>query len=302
MALSNSQYDAIMREYGKQQIENRHRQEERRAQVYKAVPAVRELEAEIAGRSVACARKLLEGDQSALDKLRADLQDLKEQKALLIRAAGFPDDYLEPHYRCPDCCDTGYVDGKKCHCFLQAQMKLLYAQSNLETVLDRENFSNLSFSYYDDSELIPQIGMTNARYMRQVVGWCSDFVQDFGKKHDNLLFTGSTGVGKTFLTNCIARELMDKYYSVIYLSASDLFEVFSRNKFDYQPEDDMKDMYRYILDCDLLIIDDLGTELNNSFTSSQLFYCSYTDRVTSRIMSGYTIIPLYGGDIRLLKS
>ena len=326
MALSNSQYDAIMREYGKQQIENRHLQEERRAQVYKAGPAVRELEAEIAGRSVACARKLLEGDQSALDKLRADLQDLKEQKALLIRAAGFPDDYLEPHYRCPDCCDTGYVDGKKCHCFLQAQMKLLYAQSNLETVLDRENFSNLSFSYYDDSELIPQIGMTNARYMRQVVGWCSDFVQDFGKKHDNLLFTGSTGVGKTFLTNCIARELMDKYYSVIYLSASDLFEVFSRNKFDYQPEDDMKDMYRYILDCDLLIIDDLGTELNNSFTSSQLFYCinermnmkrstiistnlslamlrdSYTDRVTSRIMSGYTIIPLYGGDIRLLKS
>ena len=193
-------------------------------------------------------------------------------------------------------------------------------------VLDRENFSNLSFSYYDDSELIPQIGMTNARYMRQVVGWCSDFVRDFGKKHENLLFTGSTGVGKTFLTNCIARELMDKYYSVIYLSASDLFEVFSRNKFDYQPEDDMKDMYRYILDCDLLIIDDLGTELNNSFTSSQLFYCinermnmkrstiistnlslamlrdSYTDRVTSRIMSGYTIIPLYGGDIRLLKS
>ena len=154
MALSNSQYDAIMREYGKQQIENRHLQEERRAQVYKAVPAVRELEAEIAGRSVACARKLLEGDQSALDKLRADLQDLKEQKALLIRAAGFPDDYLEPHYRCPDCCDTGYVDGKKCHCFLQAQMKLLYAQSNLETVLDRENFSNLSFSYYDDSSMI----------------------------------------------------------------------------------------------------------------------------------------------------
>ena len=111
---------------------------------------------------MACAKKLLEGDQGALGQLREDLKDLKEQKALMIRAAGFPDDYLELHYRCPDCCDTGYVDGKKCHCFLQAQMKLLYAQSNLETVLDRENFSNLSFSYYDDSELIPQIGMTNA--------------------------------------------------------------------------------------------------------------------------------------------
>ena len=241
MALSNSQYDAIMREYGKQQIENRHRQEERRAQVYARIPAIRELEAEIAGRSVACAKKLLEGDQGALGQLREDLKDLKEQKALMIRAAGFPDDYLELHYRCPDCQDTGYVDGHKCHCFLQAQMKLLYAQSNLESVLDRENFSTLSYAYYDDREIIPQLGMTNAGYMRQVVEWCMDFVQNFGEKHENLLFTGSTGVGKTFLTNCIARELMDKYYSVIYLSASDLFEVFSRNKFDYQPEDDMKD-------------------------------------------------------------
>lgn len=117
---------------------------------------------------------------------------------------------------------------------------------------------------------------------------------------------------------------MDTYHSVIYFSASDLFEVFSRNKFDYDQAEEMKDTYRYILDCDLLIIDDLGTELNNSFTSSQLFYCinermnmnrstiistnlsltqlrdSYTDRVTSRIMR-YRIIPLYGRDIRLLK-
>ena len=204
-------------------------------------------------------------------------------------------------------------------------MKLLHAQSNLEDVLERENFKALSYEYYDDAEILPQLGITNAAYMRRVVAGCKAFVRDFDKKHDNLLFTGSTGVGKTFLTNCIARELMDDFHSVIYLTASDLFDVFSRNKFDYDNAEDMKDMYRFILDCDLLIIDDLGTELNNSFTSSQLFYCinermnmsrstiistnltlarlrdSYTDRVTSRIMSGYRIIPLYGGDIRLLK-
>ena len=204
-------------------------------------------------------------------------------------------------------------------------MKLLHAQSNLEDVLERENFNALSYEYYDDTEILSQLGITNAAYMRRVVAGCREFVRDFDKKHDNLLFTGSTGVGKTFLTNCIARELMDDFHSVIYLTASDLFDVFSRNKFDYDNAEDMKDMYRFILDCDLLIIDDLGTELNNSFTSSQLFYCinermnmsrstiistnltlarlrdSYTDRVTSRIMSGYRIIPLYGGDIRLLK-
>ena len=325
MALSNSQYDAIMREYGRQQIENHHKLEERRKEIYVRLPVVRQLEAEIAERSVACAKKLLEGDKSVLDRLKEDLKDLREQKALIIRAAGYPDDYLELHYRCPDCRDTGLIDGRKCHCFLQAQMKLLHAQSNLEDVLERENFKALSYEYYDDTEILPQLGITNAAYMRRVVAGCREFVRDFDKKHDNLLFTGSTGVGKTFLTNCIARELMDDFHSVIYLTASDLFDVFSRNKFDYDNAEDMKDMYRFILDCDLLIIDDLGTELNNSFTSSQLFYCinermnmsrstiistnltlarlrdSYTDRVTSRIMSGYRIIPLYGGDIRLLK-
>lgn len=325
MALSNSQYDAIMREYGRQQIENHHKLEERRKEIYARLPVVKQLEAEIAERSVACAKKLLEGDKGVLDRLKEDLRDLREQKALIIRAAGYPDDYLELHYRCPDCRDTGLVDGRKCHCFLQAQMKLLHAQSNLEDVLERENFKALSYEYYDDTEILPQLGITNAAYMRRVVAGCREFVRDFDKKHDNLLFTGSTGVGKTFLTNCIARELMDDFHSVIYLTASDLFDVFSRNKFDYDNAEDMKDMYRFILDCDLLIIDDLGTELNNSFTSSQLFYCinermnmsrstiistnltlarlrdSYTDRVTSRIMSGYRIIPLYGGDIRLLK-
>ena len=325
MALSNSQYDAIMREYGRQQIENHHKLEERRKEIYARLPVVKQLEAEIAERSVACAKKLLEGDKGVLDRLKEDLRDLREQKALIIRAAGYPDDYLELHYRCPDCRDTGLVDGRKCHCFLQAQMKLLHAQSNLEDVLERENFKALSYEYYDDTEILPQLGITNAAYMRRVVAGGKEFVRDFDKKHDNLLFTGSTGVGKTFLTNCIARELMDDFHSVIYLTASDLFDVFSRNKFDYDNAEDMKDMYRFILDCDLLIIDDLGTELNNSFTSSQLFYCinermnmsrstiistnltlarlrdSYTDRVTSRIMSGYRIIPLYGGDIRLLK-
>ena len=325
MALSNSQYDAIMREYGRQQIENHHKLEERRKEIYARLPVVRQLEAEIAERSVACAKKLLEGDKGVLDRLKEDLRDLREQKALIIRAAGYPDDYLELHYRCPDCRDTGLVDGRKCHCFLQAQMKLLHAQSNLEDVLERENFKALSYEYYDDTEILPQLGITNAAYMRRVVAGCKEFVRVFDKKHDNLLFTGSTGVGKTFLTNCIARELMDDFHSVIYLTASDLFDVFSRNKFDYDNAEDMKDMYRFILDCDLLIIDDLGTELNNSFTSSRLFYCinermnmsrstiistnltlarlrdSYTDRVTSRIMSGYRIIPLYGGDIRLLK-
>ena len=167
--------------------------------------------------------------------------------------------------------------------------------------------------------------MTNADYMRRVVKSCMEFAQNFDSHQDNLLFTGSTGVGKTFLTNCIARKLMDTYHSVIYFSASDLFEVFSRNKFDYDQAEEMKDTYRYILDCDLLIIDDLGTEVGNTYTNSKLFYVinermlkkkstiistnlslseirdSYSERIFSRITSSYTILKVFGSDIRMMK-
>ena len=155
------------------------------------------------------------------------------------------------------------------------------------------------------------------------MGWCREFVDEFDEKGGNLLFTGATGTGKTFLTNCIAKALLDTYHSVIYLSAHDLFEIFSRYRFSRQSDEEMGDMEEHILDCDLLIIDDLGTEMNNTFTSSQLFFCvnqrllsrrstiistnlsldrlrdEYYRPVASRMMSHYTVIPLYGEDIRL---
>ena len=250
MALSNSQYDAIIREYGRQQLQNKHEQDKRVAEIYRVIPAVRELDEAITTTAADSGRRLLAGDDQALPRMRAALADLREQKEVLLRSKGYPADYMEMHYRCPDCRDTGYVDGKKCHCFRKAQMRLLYAQSNIEEMVRRENFSTFSYDYYDDEKILPGIGRT-------------------------------------------AREHMD--------------------------------MYEYILDCDLLVIDDLGTELNNSFTSSQLFYClnerlnrkkgtvistnlslnalrdTYTERVTSRIMSYYRILPVYGDDIRLKK-
>lgn len=324
MALSNSQYQEIMREYQAQQLRNKHAQDARVEEVYRNIPAVRELDQEVSTRALLRGRELLNGDASARDRLREEIADLREQKAILLSSRGYPADYMEMKYRCPDCKDTGYTrEGKKCHCFLRRQIRLLYAQSNMEQVLQKENFSTFDESYFDNTVIEPAIGTTVARYMKKVRQWCMDFVENFDQKGGNLLFTGATGRGKTFLTNCIARELIDRYHSVIYLSAHDLFEVFSKYRFTHQTEEEMKDMYLFVLDCDLLIIDDLGTELNNSFTSSQLFFCinqrllnqksaiistnltldrlrdEYTDRVASRIMSNYTVIPLYGEDIRL---
>ena len=324
MSLNNSQYNAIMRIYNQRQFQDKYEQDQRREEVYQKVPQIRQIEDEISSQAVRCARKLLDGDTNAKEELKQHIEDLREQKEVLLSAFGFPADYMEMHYACPECQDTGYVDGRKCRCFKKEEIRLLYSQSNIEEVLLRENFDSFSYEYYDDRVVIPEIQMTVADYMRQVHTWCKEYVENFEKKGGNLIFTGSTGVGKTFLTNCIAKALIDQYQSVIYLSSNDLFDVFSKNKFHYDTEEEMKDMYQYILDCDLLIIDDLGTELNNTFVSSQLFYCinermnmnrstiistnlsltqlrdSYTDRVTSRIMR-YRIIPLYGTDIRLLK-
>ncbi len=324
MALSNSQYQEIMRDYQAQQLRNKHEQDERIREIYERLPAVREIDQAVSTRAVLRAKELLNGKREALEELREEIADLREQKKVLLASKGYPADYMEMRYRCLDCQDTGYTkEDKKCHCFRQAQIRLLYAQSNLEEILKRENFDTFSYEYFDQEQVEPAVGMTVAAYMKQVYRWCMEFAIEFDEKGGNLLFTGATGRGKTFLTNCIAKKLIDSYHSVIYLSAHDLFDVFSKNRFEYQTEEGMKEMHQFIWDCDLLIIDDLGTELNNSFTSSQLFFCvnqrllsgrstiistnlsldrlrdEYTDRVTSRIMSSYTIIPLYGGDIRL---
>lgn len=322
MSLNNSQYNAIMRIYNQRQFQDKYEQDQRREEVYQKVPQIRQIEDEISSQAVRCARKLLDGDTNAKEELKQHIEDLREQKEVLLSAFGFPADYMEMHYACPECQDTGYVDGRKCRCFKKEEIRLLYSQSNIEEVLLRENFDSFSYEYYDDRVVIPEIQMTVADYMRQVHTWCKEYVENFEKKGGNLIFTGSTGVGKTFLTNCIAKALIDQHQSVIYLSSNDLFDVFSKNKFHYDTEEKMKDMYQYILDCDLLIIDDLGTELNNTFVSSQLFYCinerllrkkstiistnlsmtmlrdTYSDRISSRIISQYSIIPLYGDDIR----
>ncbi len=325
MALSNSQYHAVMRDYEQQQLKNRHDLERRVARVYEREPRIQKLDEAISTQAADCARKVLGGDSQARLLLRRQLDDLRQQKALLLQASGFPADYMEMQYRCPHCRDTGYADGRRCHCFEQERIRILYAQSNIREVLEKENFGTLSFAYYDHVRQIPGIGMTELDYMKRVVRQCREFAEEYPHKGRNLLFTGTTGVGKTFLANCIARAMMDRYYSVICLSSQDLFEMLSRHKFSREAEEEVEESCRHILECDMLIVDDLGTEVNNTFVSSQLFYCinerivrergtiistnlsvgmlrdAYSDRVTSRIMSHYAIIPLYGGDIRMKK-
>ena len=323
MALSNSQYDEIFRSYDAKQLKAQHDLEARTKDAYARSPRLREIDAEIASASVSSARRLLDGDESALSNLKKHLKDLRNEKQLLLKELHLPANYFEPVYECPDCRDTGYIDGKPCHCFTQQAINLIYAQSNIQDILAKENFSTLSFDYYPDDTVNPATGLTSLATAKAAVERCHRFIDEFDLVFSNLLFYGDTGVGKTFLSNCIAKELLDSGHSVIYFTAFQLFDILSKGVFE--KDADAIAAHQNIFDCDLLIIDDLGTELANSFTNSQLFLCInerilrkkstiistnlnisqimdiYSERVLSRLMGHYDILKLFGDDIRLKK-
>lgn len=323
MSLTNSQYDDIMRGYEARQLKNKHKQSERLEKLYALEPRIKEIDDSISTYSVACAKKLIDGDHTALAKLRQDIASFKEEKERLLCAHGYPADYLSPIYSCPDCKDTGYIDGEKCHCLKQAIIDTIYTQSNVKNILERENFSVFSYDYYSDTQKDPKTGLTSLETAKRAVAECERFIADFGTTSQNLLFYGNTGVGKTFFTNCIAKELLEKSYSVIYFTAFQLFDILSKGVFE--KDADAIAAHQNIFDCDLLIIDDLGTELSNAFTLSQLFLCVnerilrekstiistnlnlvelrdlYSERTFSRISNNYNIIKLFGDDIRIQK-
>ena len=326
MALRNSQYDTILRTYYSRQLEHKHEKDKRVNEVYEHVPAIAEIDKSIASMSVSQAKKLLSGDTDALATLKSDIACMADKRAKLLRENGYPSDYLDMKYDCPDCKDTGYIGSKKCHCFMQAAIDLLYTQSNLKEVLAFENFKNFSYDWYPNDRIDEATGLTSYDNMHtNVMPACLDFLNTFDTMHGNLLFFGDTGVGKTFLSHCIANELIKKAYSVIYLTSIELFDTFAKYEFNRDPEVKAEDMYEHILNCDLLIIDDLGTEMNNSFTNSKLFYCinerivnkkstiistnlsfqelidRYSERIFSRLTSSYTMLKMYGDDIRIKK-
>ena len=323
MSLTNSQYDEIMRGYEARQLVNKHKQRERLEKLYALEPRIKEIDDSISTYSVAGAKKLIDGDNTALAKLRQDIASFKKEKEQLLLSQGYPADYLSPIYTCPDCKDTGYIDGEKCHCLKQAIIDTIYTQSNVKNILERENFSVFSYDYYSDTQKDPKTGLTSLETAKRAVAECERFIADFGTTSQNLLFYGNTGVGKTFFTNCIAKELLEKSYSVIYFTAFQLFDILSKGVFE--KDADAIAAHQNIFDCDLLIIDDLGTELSNAFTVSQLFLCVnerilrekstisstnlnlvelrdlYSERTFSRISNNYNIIKLFGDDIRIQK-
>ncbi len=244
----------------------------------------------------------------------------------LLKEHGFPEDYLDPVYSCPLCRDSGLVNGKHCRCFDREVIRLFYTQSGLSSVLEKENFDHLSMKYYPADLIDPVSGRSSRMIMEKAVSDCRRFCSHYDEEPGFLLLTGLPGLGKTFLSHCIARELIESGHSVIYYSAGKLFDSLADAQFrreSTEPENAV-DM-NYLTGCDLLIIDDLGTELSNAFTSSAFFRLLnermaenkgmvistnlpmsdlknlYSERIVSRIIERFTLISLFGKDIRVQK-
>lgn len=327
MQLKNFQYNKILREYDKRQLENRHELEKRIKHIYSILPEMKEIDDQIVSNSIQSAKLSLMGDDHSLNSLADRNMDLSMRKIEILTENGYPSNYLMPTYQCEDCKDTGYINNEKCHCFKQAIVDLLYSQSNIKEIMQQENFSTFRYDLYTDSYIEETTNLTPLANIKKVVASCKEYIDNFDTSYSNLLLYGNAGVGKTFLANCIAKELLDRSHTVIYLTAFQLFDILEKNKFNRdQEKEEANEQFEYILDCDLLIIDDLGTELNNSFVTSQLYLCinerhlrkkstiistnlswdnlntNYSERIFSRIASNYRLLKIVGDDIRIKKA
>ena len=318
MALNNGQVQEIQRILSERQLEAHRRYLEKREEIFRKLPELEELEEKVRAFSLSVAGEMQQGNREGLLRLKEEIGKLHKEKKALLETAGYRiEDLEEEEHFCPLCQDTGYVDGKKCQCFLKLQGELLYRQSRMGAVLERENFSKFQLERFDNIEKLGQCGNKTLReYMKEIRDYLTNYCEEYPKNNRSILFTGSTGTGKTYFLHSIAKALLDRGVSVLYFTATGLFEYFSKRMREEDTED-------YIEEVDVILIDDLGTEFSNSFTTSRFFALlnqrildrktmlistnlnfkelreTYSDRVVSRFMSDYEIIPLYGKDQRL---
>lgn len=316
MPITNQQYDSLMRIYKQKQFASMEENLNRTKFIHENIEGFKALDDSIADFALEKTRKLLSGDKVSSDEISNRIDELIEQKKALLVKSGYPSDYLEPQYECPDCKDTGFIDGEKCHCFKKLISGILEGQSNLGLILENNNFSKLSTEYYQGEDLVN---------FQRTVSHCHEFIENFNSNYENLLFYGTVGTGKSFLSGCIAGELLKLNHSVVYYSATQLFKLLSDIMFNKGERSILESIRDNLYASDLLIIDDLGTEIMNSAVATELFSLlnerniyhkstiistnlgfkelqeRYADRIFSRLLEQYSFYRLSGPDIRRIK-
>ena len=299
--------------------------EKRVEEIKKKVPRIHEIDLELQAIGSSIGRYVIECPDRIEEKL-CELRDksfeLRNEQDELLRKIGLTYDYFDPVFSCSDCKDTGFIDGKKCSC-LKELLRIEAANSlNALSSLSLCEFGNFSLGYYPDT-LLEKSAVSAKFIMSSNFEFCKQYANDFHKSSQSILMLGNTGLGKTHLSLSIAKELIEKDFSVLYGSTQSL--ILKIEKEHFGRSDTGSDTISALLDCDLLILDDLGTEFSTNFTTSAIYNIinsrqlsskptiistnlsiaeleeKYSDRIVSRIVGSSRILQFYGNDIRLLK-
>ncbi len=323
MTLLNSQVDTILRHYDRVQEEHRAELDARTEEIRSALPGYFELEEEASALSAAYLRASVAEDTETAERAQEELDALRKRQTALLVENGYSPDCLSLTYDCPVCKDTGYVNGQKCACFRRLERDFFYRQNENDRILAEENFHRFNFEYYSDDPNGEDGTASPREVAREAYSVARSFPDGIGKTDNNLFITGQAGVGKTFLSHCIQKEAIDRGFTAFAFSAGDLFNLLGDALF--HRNDESKVFRSLIRECDLLIIDDLGTEMTNEMVASELFRLlqerldndlstiistnlsygeiaeRYSERVLSRILTRFTSIRLIGTDIRMKK-
>ena len=300
--------------------------EKRKKEIYSQIPRLKEIEDEITNYAMQSIHSILlcekEEQYSYLKNLEDKIDLLNTEKVQLLKQNDLSINDLEPKFECDKCKDTGLYDGHHCSCYEQELLNYAYNNSNLQ------NFANHTFANFNidlfEEDIFPNTNVSPKQNMEFILNTAKDFVKNFDNPNQkNLFFCGNTGLGKTYLSSCIANELLSQGKTVLYQTAPTLLDMIV----DYKLKKDGKvsSFYQEVFDVDLLIIDDLGVEYLNNLNSVELFNIinnrlisnkntktiistnldlprfrdRYDDRIVSRIIGNYTICRFLGNDVRI---
>ncbi len=336
--MATSDLDFLLVEYEQKKRNAEFNSQKRKEKIYKKIPRLEEIDEEINKISINKTKSILISQltNSLNTEFENELLKLKKEKEEILKKENIDESYFKPNYECDKCKDTGYItypDKKTemCNCLKQKLINISYNKSNLSN-LQKENFKNFNFNKFSNEINIGKYNMNISprENIKNIKMASENFIKNFNNPETkNLFFTGNTGLGKTYMTNCIANEILKQGKTVLYQTAPVLLENIIDNKFNKYKTNNTNDFNNQVLNVDLLIIDDLGTECINNMKLSELFtilnsrslnlnnkitktiistnlsiekiFSVYEERIGSRIAGFYDIYYFFGDDLRLMK-
>lgn len=325
MGYSRDVYLAAEDEMQQRRLDALRKADERSAQFYEKYPRALELERELLQTGVKAGKAVVSGADVKEELLKLKEANLAQQKELrtIFERAGVPEDYLQPHFHCEKCEDKGYIDGKRCACMETLLREKAFDKLNRLSSLSLSSFETFSLAYYSDERT--EAGPSPKRRMTQILNYCKKYAKEFTPQSDSLVFCGATGLGKTHLALAIANELTNAGFGVVYCSAPDAVQALEKEQFSRNAGDhDDGGVRKALLDCDLLILDDLGAEFITQFTSGAVYNVFnsrltagkptiistnlslkemekyYSERFVSRISGSCQRLDFIGSDVRVL--